>query len=386
MNLRRGAHIQIFTIMLIWNTTIGFAAESRIICAARYKELFDTYTPLSSQEFQPKIGIELEGTAPLDIGLRGFAEIIRLSLLKQYPLTTIQYNRPKDSFARNEEQFYVKYKKRDGRTLIWTVKEDHSIRTNELPLEITSPILQTPQDFEDFKKVVQSIQQSGARSQPESAGVHVHVDFSRAQGSDMAALAGIFSEIEKELKDRFSTLPTRELNIENTSRALLKTIKIEDLNSKKRSLIYDLLDTQDRLHALNLQSYYKLKTVEFRLFNSTFNIEALELMSDFTLKLVKEIRTQNPKLVAYLTESNEPIHLDELSKILGTSLHLPQANVILEKIFRESQQVTKKTQLNQSPPQERMIQRLAILLTSVAWVHQMVNQAESLGDHSSQIY
>lgn len=27
MNLNRAAHIQIFTIMLIWNTTLGFAAE-----------------------------------------------------------------------------------------------------------------------------------------------------------------------------------------------------------------------------------------------------------------------------------------------------------------------------------------------------------------------
>lgn len=379
MVVHRTFRIQIFALTFILISNVGLSSENRLICPTRYSDLFKTFTPLNIYEFRPKIGIELEGTAPHDIGLRGFAEIIRLSLLKKYPMTTIQFNTGRDSFALNEDEFRVKCQKTDGRKLIWTIKEDHSIRTNELPLEITSPILETPEDFDDFRKVVQSVQHAGARSHPESAGVHVHIDFSGAQGSDLAALAGLYAEIEKELKERFSTLATREIHIQNTSRALLREIKRNPLTSNNRSIIYDLMDSQDRLHSLNLHSYYKQQTVEFRLFNSTFNIDALKLMSDFTLKLVQGIRTQNPKLVTYLTESDKPIRLDELSEALDTTLHLPQAQVVLDQILRESQQLTKKPPIDLSHPQQRLVQRLAILLTNAAWVQELVNQAESLG-------
>lgn len=368
---------QVFIIILVLIPHTAWNAEKRMICAERYQELFRSFRSLSLSRFRPKVGIEIEGIAPKDVGLSGFAEVIRLKLADQYPNVSIFFDKKRNSYELSEDQYRVVYEKKDGRKLTWTIKEDRTVVTRETPLEITSPILETAEDFQDFRDVVQSVHSLGAHSHPESAGVHVHVDFSRAEGADLAVLAAVFSEVEKELKNRFSTHASRECYTENTERTLLRVIRSEDLDSKDYPLMNQLLDAQDRLHSLNLSAYVKQQTVEFRLFNSTFDLEALELMSDFALKLVKRVRTQDPKLVDYLTKNDNPIKLDELSKVIGTELHQPQAQEVLNRILSESQKMSQPHgDLNN--PQQKLTHRLAVILTSVALVQALEQQVESL--------
>lgn len=350
-------------------------AFGREICTAKYEELFASFIRKDPRTLRMKAGIELEGSVSKKIGLDGVAEIIRSYLYRHDSKATITEVEPDMTKG---IQYLVNYRKSNGDLKTWTVKEDHSIRTFDLPLEITSPILEDTEDFELFQKVIKGIQKAGPRVEPLSGGVHIHVDLNDAEPGEMGSIAAIFSEIEKETKKRFSTHPERSKTIADTSGELLKVIQETQFQKKSPEHLQQLISAQNRNHALNLQSYPIYGTVEFRLFNSTFNLEALDLMSDFAIKLVKGVRTKNPKLIAYLTQNEDNIQLDGISKALGLKLSQPSAKKVLEKIFLEGQQALRKNSQTSLPSFSRSSYGILLILGSAAAIQSISDQAKNI--------
>lgn len=342
---------------------------AREVCAARYRELFKSFVPVDPAHLRIRAGIELEGSISWGVELKGVAEAILSKVLKKYRDAEIRYF--------SLMGFYeVTYKNKNGETKIWTIKEDSTVETNDIPLEVSTPILEDAEDFALFKEVVKAIEDLGAKSQPLSAGVHVHVEFSKAQPGEMGALAGVFSEIEKELYERFSVLETREQFASPTSSELKKMITSLSIDDPRFG-IPKFLATQGKFHALNLLAHLRFGTVEFRLFNSTFDIEALELMYDFSMKLVEGIRTQNPKLVEYLTKNNQQVRLGRVAQILEMKIAKPQAEKVLERIFFEGLRAFRPSVRGESQ-QQQFIRSLSVLLGTATIVAEMRNRAEEL--------
>ena len=72
---------------------------------------------------------------------------------------------------------------------------------------------------------------------------------------------------------------------------------------------------------LNLQSLLTHGTVEFRLFNSTVNTEALRLMVELSSRLVRAVRTKDPALLEYMRgKTDAQVRLDGMDKALGVDL------------------------------------------------------------------
>lgn len=313
-------------------STYSFTNEkSPQFCPQKYKELFHFFAPQDPKTLPIKVGIEIEFSQPLKVGLDQTAELIRTNIAIRYPQVSVKYDSLVDTYEITYQKTNLEIKK-------WTVKTDRSIKTSQIPVEITSPILVDDDDFLQFRKIVSAVKNSKAKIEPQSGGIHVHVDFAHTDSAELATLAAVFSEIEYELKKIFSTHSSRMEYIEPTSQMLLKLIAENsfDQRDSRTPFIKDLLNAQGRRHALNLRSYSRFRTVEFRLFNSTFNLEALELMSDFSAKLVQGVRTQNQDLIEYLTQKNEKIELERIAAILKMKIAEPHAKNVLEKIFRES--------------------------------------------------
>lgn len=357
----------------------GDSVLAQQICASRYQELFDLFQRKDPRVLKMKAGIEIEGSISSKIGHEGVAEIIRRYLSRAYPKATVSEIEPTLS---SSTQYWVTYQKANGDKKVWVVKEDHTIRTFDLPLEIASPILEDAEDFEFFNKVVKGIQKAGAQVEPQSGGVHVHVDFENAEVGEIASIAAIFSDIEKEVKKRFSTHPSRSVHIENTSADLLEKLQEMPLDLEDPQLLNRLIYAQDRYHALNLQSYPTHGTIEFRLFNSTFNVQALELMSDFAIKMVKGVRTKNPKLLAYLSENEGRIDLDGIAKALGMKITQPNAKKVLEKILIENQRKLRSSLSNQSFNQPRTLRSyingIVVILGCASLIQLMNEQVQPL--------
>lgn len=371
---RRGTHILlIIGIIFTLFQNLEASPSSREICAQKYRQIFDSFSPRDPQFFAIKAGIEIEGSFPKKIGLKKLAQQIRSKLNKDLPQIKVEL-----SYDDFEDIFIIRYKKKNNKVMTWTIKEDPTVGTEEIPLEITSPILEEPEDYESFKKVIQLVKDAGAQSEPSTGGVHVHVNFNHQDGPELAALAGIFSEIEEEVKQLFSVMPTRNDHIKPTGRLLLRTIK-ETKNPNDASFLYNLINSQSRNHALNLQSLRRFQTVEFRLFNSTFDIEALELMSDFATKVVEAVRQKNPQLIQFLTESDEPITLSRVANILEMKIAHPDAEKVLGKIFQESQK-NKSNWTDDNHQGEPSLHRLAILLGCAALVQSMNDSTEKWMD------
>lgn len=366
-----------FSIMMLFSLLHGiyYSVCAQQICARRYQELFNSFQRKDPRLLKMKAGIEIEGSISVKIGHKGVADIIRSYLLRAYPKATVTEVQPTMTSG---TQHWVTYQKTNGDKKIWVVKEDYTIRTIDLPLEVTSPILEDSEDFELFNKVVKGLQKAGAQVETDSGGVHVHVDFENAEAGEFASLAAIFSEIENEVKNRFSVHPWRSDHINNTSAELLKMLHEVPLDSKDPQLLNRLINSQNRYHALNLQSYNSYGTIEFRLFNSTFNVEALELMSDFALKMVKGVRTKNSKLLTYLSQNEDRVDLDGIAKALGMKLNQPSAKKILEKILSEGKRTLKSSTSNYSRTLGRYQNGVILILGSAAIIQAIREQAQPL--------
>lgn len=341
-------------------------AAKRNFCSKKYADFFQSYTQKSPKSLQLTVGIEVEGSLPKNLNYDHAASIIKQILNKHYSFVNLQYY--------DQLQLYqIYYRTLRNEIKSYKISQDPSIVTNQTPFEVSSSILKDEDDFRVFREILEEIKNNGGKNESASAGVHIHVNFDQAQASEMATLAAIFSEIEKDLKKRFSVSSSRGRHIKNTSKNLLKLLTEE--NFEESDSIKKLLRIQTRKHALNLRSYDRFDTVEFRLFNSTLDLEAIELMVDFSTKLVKAIRTQNPKLVDYLTKNDGPIKLDEIANLLDMKIAQSEAQKVLARIFDEAE----KTMTLRHPQFRQFthtLSQLAVLLGGAAVINEILKQTD----------
>jgi|GEM_PF-1897171 len=355
-----------FSFAQIWNT--------RLICSQKYQELFDSYVEKSRDHLPLKVGIEIEGSIPKNIDRVGVANAIYRTLHQKYPYVKMDY------FS-NSNEFTIKYKNRIYEQREWIVKNEFSIDTHHVPLEVNSAVLKDRDDFNDFKAILREMRKLGVNPEPKSAGVHIHVDFGEAYLGEAATLQALFSEIEEELKKTFSSTGSRSRFMKPTDREIIDYLKESRIPIKENDYrnITDFILRQNRYHGLNLHSYFKFSTVEFRVFNSTFDLASLTLMADFSMKLVQGVRTKDPALMEYLTRSNDPIQLDRLASILGMKLAQPGAKKILNQILMEAEKQTQKTQKTQENPKNYVLySHLVTVLGIGAMINQWLGSADAL--------
>lgn len=295
------------------------------------KKLVQGYEPkfYSHKGFAPKVGIEIEGWSPVNIDRKTLAKAIEIELLKRNPDLKINIASSPNFLSGGADGVDLTYTK-DGYKYTYKLVNDVSIKhpSDTLATELVSPKIRTQHDLDDFKAVVGSLRKVGFTPEPLSSGTHVHVDFFDPTGAEAATLSEVFRSIEDDVVKRFGQTESRKTYATKTVNGVVDVAK----ESPKFS-IEEYAQGIRRYHTLNLQSLFEHGTVEFRLFNSTLNTEAIETMVDFSQKLVRAVREQDPRLLNYMYSTKKPT-LNGLAGALG--LKLSGDTRILKQIVAEA--------------------------------------------------
>lgn len=181
----------------------------------------------------------------------------------------------------------------------WTVATDGTIKQKS-PLEIISPRLRGLKGLEEVRKVCAVLQKGGLKTD-ESCGLHIHWDVSDYTGHSMVNLLKLYAKYEKILDYFFD--PSRRGDENNHARSLIKPHKPDWIYALNRPFFYradqiaqefEKTQTLDpvtsfpsaRHHKINLCSFNKYGTVEFRQHQGTFDWMAVENWIVFTQQLV----------------------------------------------------------------------------------------------------
>jgi hypothetical protein len=163
----------------------------------------------------------------------------------------------------------------DGR--VWSVVRDGSL-SGSVNGEIVSPIL-TYADLEPLQEVVREVRKAGARVDS-SCGIHVHVGAESFDARAVANLVKMMNKheliIEKALGVSEARLVRYCKRVDQAMMQRLESQRPQTLAAMNR-VWYGQETTSprryddSRYHALNLNSFFVRKTVEFRLFNGSLH-------------------------------------------------------------------------------------------------------------------
>lgn len=138
----------------------------------------------------------------------------------------------------------------------WKITHDRSIGYENG--ELVSPILRGQDGLDQVRKVLRALRGIG-HTVNRSCGVHVHVGVRDLTGADIVNVFQRYQKHELEI-DGFMPVSRRANNNSNYIRSL-RDIDFRDCDS-----VYDVRDEmdEDRYFKLNVMSYFRQKTLEFR--------------------------------------------------------------------------------------------------------------------------
>jgi len=192
---------------------------------------------------------------------------------------------------------------RRGRT--WRVMADSSLSApKHLQAEIVSPILEYS-DIEELQEIVRAVRTQAKAKMDVSSGVHLHIDGSRFDAKSIVRLVKIVNKNEDLIFHALGTSASRKNRwCKGVDQDFLKKIEkrsiksLRDINTawygrhNSNPMHYD----SSRYHALNLNSFFYLGTIEFRLFNNPQDKKSLhagriKAWIQFTLALAAKALT-----------------------------------------------------------------------------------------------
>jgi hypothetical protein len=198
----------------------------------------------------------------------------------------------------------------DGR--VWRAVSDGSL-SGSINGEVVSPIL-TYADLEPLQNVVRALRGAGARAD-DSCGIHIHVG---AEGMDARALSNLIKMMNKHELIIEKALGVSEARLQRYCRRVnpdmmrrLETQRprtLSDMNRVWYGVARTHADRYDssRYHALNVNSFFVRKTVEFRLFNGTLHAGEVKAYVQLCLALAAKAmsaKTTSGKKRAYAEAS-----------------------------------------------------------------------------------
>jgi hypothetical protein len=146
----------------------------------------------------------------------------------------------------------------------WKIVSDSSVRGG---FEVVSPILQGEEGLEQLQAVVTALDDMGGNVN-RSCGYHVHFDATSLSLAHMRAIVTRYAAHEAEI-DTF--MPRSRRGNDNTFCRSMAALAA-NRNFQNASTIQELVNAQgSRYFKVNLQSYYRHGTIEFRQHSGTLN-------------------------------------------------------------------------------------------------------------------
>lgn len=180
---------------------------------------------------------------------------------------------------------------RHNETDVWKVVTDSSIDYGGIRgCEIVSPILSGVEDLKTLMRVVQAF--SDVATVNRRCGLHVHVDASDLSSKKIRHIVGRYARFEKGI-DAFMPRSRRDSENEFCG-SVIKQLELIGRNSAYADRWYseDPARTCESLGSrfvkVNLESYERYKTIEFRQHSGTLNVDKVRNWVNFVLQFVEQ--------------------------------------------------------------------------------------------------
>lgn len=165
----------------------------------------------------------------------------------------------------------------------WKIVADGSIH-GERAFELVSPVLQGETGLQELKKVCEVLSQLGARVN-KTCGLHLHfgaVDFTMQTWKN---LVYNYASLENTID---GWMPESRRGANNNYSGTLRTDswKAKINNASTLQKLSSALMNRSRYYKLNLESYWRHKTVEFRQHSGTIEFEKIKSWIDFCSRLI----------------------------------------------------------------------------------------------------
>lgn len=164
--------------------------------------------------------------------------------------------------------------------------------TNEYKCELNTPILGY-EDIELLQEVIRALRKAGA-DVSELCGIHIHVSEHGHTPKSLRCLLNLFMQKEDIFVEAFQ-IPDNRL-----SRYCKKVDEglIHIINKRKPKTLQQLREYWDnecgsRYKMINLDSFYSMKGIEFRFFNTTFHAGVVRAYIVFCLALSQKAKIMN---------------------------------------------------------------------------------------------
>lgn len=283
----------------------------------------DMFVAESASRALPRtLGIEVEASIPKDTtyagvqaevadylrGLPGVTDV-KLSVGYKHVLQRVE---PADL---REYRIHFQY---EGREYEMSLGLDASVNApvGRRAIEVRSPILRTEADVGVFLGIIEHLRRNaGMEATPLTGGVHVHVGAKDLGAPEVKTAVRAYRRVRKGVDALFAKTEGREPNTQEFTEKLAKLVEEENGEPSLKTLIRA---SRDRHRALNLQSLKRFGTLEFRLFNSTVDVEQLVFMADFSMKFVDAVARKDAAIYRVLEKPlDDPATLPALLEALG---------------------------------------------------------------------
>ena len=272
------------------------------------------------------VGIEVEAMVPVKIGLSGIVNILMSEVKQRYGEVYLQH-RPGGSidYTLNYFKNGIKY----------TFQVHHGLyaaKEHFIDAEISSPIIRDKEDLDFFLNIVYLLKKKAKfKPQPSQAGIHVHYGFTKTSPAELGFLMTLFSSLEKQIIQSFSTTPNRrDVYVNSTSDSLLYYLDKTPVSQMSVNGLQSVVS--EKSYALNILSLQKYQTVEMRLFNSSVNPTHIRQMVNFTVEFMNAVRRKDSRLTDYLVRNRNSEQLDLIE--LAQALNLPILNLSEKRALR----------------------------------------------------
>jgi hypothetical protein len=169
----------------------------------------------------------------------------------------------------------------------WKTVTDSTIRGGYTREFVSPPLPLNKESFKEIDKVLKGINAYDGEVN-KSCGYHVHMDISDLSTAQVLNLLRLYKEFEDQIDEMH---PGSRRGSQNTYCATMRTLDIPESINSIRSFAESV---SSRYHKLNIKSYERHGTIEFRQHAGTTNSEKIRKWVEFCAAMVEFAKTQQP--------------------------------------------------------------------------------------------
>jgi hypothetical protein len=274
-------------------------------------------------DFQTTLGVEFEGLMPDDLSYKDLGEILSKILSQKKP--DISYEVEEVIYMTRAggvlRKALVKYKK-DGRDYIYTIKYDETLspRFTTKAVEITTPILHSSEDLDDFTAALRKLKEHYIEESPKDGGIHIHYALKKTPSLEQTYK--LYKSIDQMYNSLITTFKVGEQRMHFLERSKLKEL-VEKLRKKTMNDVstIDINENELRNERTLVRFVERYGTVELRVFNSTMSQNRINIYADFSNRFFRAWENKDEELIKYF-ETHESADVLKVSEIIGARLDL----------------------------------------------------------------